>query len=367
MILVKGCKFFFLGSTPQCEIVRDWFNSSCNESCSTAQRTSPLTWPRALPARLRSNIKPALTDSAETAQNGSVTLKLQQSDKEKLNLCDLTIWAEAVLLFWMELTVAGDGVRLAAYRPRPTAAPQPGTNQMEAPAGFREAAYHQRLGDGSGVASRGSDALTGYETLDSPPHYDFYANTEVWGRRRRFRPSLYQLYAKPEVRTPSWSSKNFSWWSQVMIYPPRTCSMFWKLTRFFFSLSSYYYIYLIFISSFHDLNNYKDKNSIKSSSKYYLTCKISEAKSQISRTTEVNHKKTPLVTLDRTRTTPDLPCTRRQQVSRWGEETAQRKTRTSNRNHRLNLLASAGCRESWYVVCCEPCVVVVVVVVRYEA
>uniref|UniRef100_H3CI37 Solute carrier family 12 member 3 n=1 Tax=Tetraodon nigroviridis TaxID=99883 RepID=H3CI37_TETNG len=38
----------------------------------------------------------------------------------------------------------------------------------------------------------------GYETLDSPPNYDFYANTEVWGRRRHFRPSLYQLYSNPE-------------------------------------------------------------------------------------------------------------------------------------------------------------------------
>lgn len=288
-----SCELFFLGSTSQCEIVHDWFNSSCNESCSTAQRTSPLTWPRALPARLRSNIKPALTDSAETQQNGSVTLKPRQSDKEKLNhsvtkLCDLTIWVEAVLLFWMELSVAGDGVHLAAYRPRSTAGPQPATNEMETTAGFPEAVYHQHLEDGSGVASRGSDALTGYETLDSPPHYDFYANTEVWGRRRRFRPSLYQLYAKPEVRTPDWSSKNFSWWSQVMIYPPWTCSIFWKLTRFFFFVLILLYLYLIFILSLHDLNNHKDKSSLK----YYLTCKNSEAKSQNSRTTEViNHKK----------------------------------------------------------------------------
>uniref|UniRef100_A0A8D0B0Q4 Solute carrier family 12 member 3 n=1 Tax=Sander lucioperca TaxID=283035 RepID=A0A8D0B0Q4_SANLU len=57
------------------------------------------------------------------------------------------------------------------------------------------------------VASLGSDALTGYETLDAPPHYDFYANTEVWGRRRRFRPSLYQLHANPEVRKLCFSSQ----------------------------------------------------------------------------------------------------------------------------------------------------------------
>uniref|UniRef100_A0A8C5ECT1 Solute carrier family 12 member 3 n=1 Tax=Gouania willdenowi TaxID=441366 RepID=A0A8C5ECT1_GOUWI len=42
--------------------------------------------------------------------------------------------------------------------------------------------------------SDGSVSLSGYETLDAPPHYDFYANTQVWGRRKRLRPSLYQLH-----------------------------------------------------------------------------------------------------------------------------------------------------------------------------
>uniref|UniRef100_A0A3B4ZFW3 Solute carrier family 12 member 3 n=1 Tax=Stegastes partitus TaxID=144197 RepID=A0A3B4ZFW3_9TELE len=79
----------------------------------------------------------------------------------------------------MELPVdGGDGSHLSAYR-KPT------------PGGFDESAFYQRYSDGSGV-------LSGYETLDAPPHYDFYANTEVWGRRRRFRPSLYQLHANPE-------------------------------------------------------------------------------------------------------------------------------------------------------------------------
>uniref|UniRef100_A0A8D3DM09 Solute carrier family 12 member 3 n=1 Tax=Scophthalmus maximus TaxID=52904 RepID=A0A8D3DM09_SCOMX len=64
--------------------------------------------------------------------------------------------------------------------------------------GLNESDYYQCLRDGGIVAPPGSDAPTGYETLDSPPHYDFYANTEVWGRRRRFRPSLYQLYANHE-------------------------------------------------------------------------------------------------------------------------------------------------------------------------
>ncbi|KAM9753418.1 LOW QUALITY PROTEIN: solute carrier family 12 member 3 [Menidia menidia] len=59
--------------------------------------------------------------------------------------------------------------------------------------------FYPCFGDGSSVTSRASAALTGYETLDAPPHYDFYANTEAWGRRRRLRPSLYQLHASPEV------------------------------------------------------------------------------------------------------------------------------------------------------------------------
>ncbi|XP_075898654.1 solute carrier family 12 member 3 [Nelusetta ayraudi] len=95
----------------------------------------------------------------------------------------------------MALTVASDGVHLAAYRPR---APASVANGGSAPGTVDEAGYYQWHGDESSVASRTSGALTGYETLDSPPHYDFYANTEVWGRRRRFRPSLYQLYATPE-------------------------------------------------------------------------------------------------------------------------------------------------------------------------
>lgn len=97
----------------------------------------------------------------------------------------------------MELPVASD-VHLAAYRPRH---PLSVANGKATPGGIDESGYYQSYGDGSSVASRGSDALTGYETLDAPPHYDFYANTEVWGRRRRFRPSLYQLHANPEVRS----------------------------------------------------------------------------------------------------------------------------------------------------------------------
>ncbi|XP_040893772.1 solute carrier family 12 member 3 [Toxotes jaculatrix] len=95
----------------------------------------------------------------------------------------------------MELPVASDGIHLAAFKPR---VPLSVATGKATPGGFNESGYYQCYGDGSSVASNGSDALTGYETLDAPPHYDFYANTEVWGRRRRFRPSLYQLYANPE-------------------------------------------------------------------------------------------------------------------------------------------------------------------------
>ncbi|KAK5868061.1 hypothetical protein PBY51_012506 [Eleginops maclovinus] len=89
----------------------------------------------------------------------------------------------------METPAASGGVHLAAYRPTVKAAP----------GGFEESGYYQCYIDGSSAASLGSDAPAGYDTLDAPPHYDFYANTEVFGRRRRFRPSLYQLHANPEA------------------------------------------------------------------------------------------------------------------------------------------------------------------------
>uniref|UniRef100_A0A3Q4MZ62 Solute carrier family 12 member 3 n=1 Tax=Neolamprologus brichardi TaxID=32507 RepID=A0A3Q4MZ62_NEOBR len=75
--------------------------------------------------------------------------------------------------------------------------PAPVANGKATSGGF-ESDYYTCDGDGSSVASRVSVDLTGYETLDAPPRYDFYANTEVWGRRRQFRPSLFQLHAGPE-------------------------------------------------------------------------------------------------------------------------------------------------------------------------
>lgn len=97
----------------------------------------------------------------------------------------------------MELPAASDGVHLAAFRPR---LPLSVSNGKATPGGLDESGFYQCYDDGGSVASHGSGALTGYETMDAPPHYDFYANTEVWGRRRRSRPSLFQLHAKPEVR-----------------------------------------------------------------------------------------------------------------------------------------------------------------------
>lgn len=96
----------------------------------------------------------------------------------------------------MELPVISDGIHLAAYKPR-LSPPVPKRNVSTG--GYLDSDYNQCYGDRSNLASSGSEALTGYETLDSPPNYDFYANTEVWGRQRHLRPSLYQLYAKPEV------------------------------------------------------------------------------------------------------------------------------------------------------------------------
>lgn len=96
----------------------------------------------------------------------------------------------------MELQGANDGIRLAAYRAN---LPAPVANGKATSGGF-ESGYYTCDGDGSSVVSRVSVDLTGYETLDAPPRYDFYANTEVWGRRRQFRPSLFQLHAGPEVR-----------------------------------------------------------------------------------------------------------------------------------------------------------------------
>ncbi|KAJ8003175.1 hypothetical protein DPEC_G00166660 [Dallia pectoralis] len=56
-----------------------------------------------------------------------------------------------------------------------------------------------QYGDGNSVTSqRSSQILTGYETLDATPNYDFYANTNAVGRVRRSRPSLFQLHSKIE-------------------------------------------------------------------------------------------------------------------------------------------------------------------------
>uniref|UniRef100_A0A8C9TJ19 Solute carrier family 12 member 3 n=1 Tax=Scleropages formosus TaxID=113540 RepID=A0A8C9TJ19_SCLFO len=50
-------------------------------------------------------------------------------------------------------------------------------------------------GDVNSVASTRSEAFSGYNTLDTPPNYQFYSNTEVHGRSRKARPSLFQLHS----------------------------------------------------------------------------------------------------------------------------------------------------------------------------
>lgn len=182
-------------------------------SCFTAHWTSLPSRPRALPAWLRSNIKPALTEQPSSyilhpAQwlhhldnlTGGINQRLRifffPHNFCKHSDCPSTTVHQNTGICVMELPVSCDSVHLAAYKHRPPASV---ADARATPGRVDEAGYYQCYGDESSVASRRSEALTGYDTLDSPPHYDFYANTEVWGRRRRFRPSLYQLYAMPEV------------------------------------------------------------------------------------------------------------------------------------------------------------------------
>ncbi|XP_048828420.1 solute carrier family 12 member 3 [Brienomyrus brachyistius] len=49
--------------------------------------------------------------------------------------------------------------------------------------------------DVNSMASTRSEVFSGYNTLDAPPNYDFYTNTEVYGRSRKTRPSLFQLHS----------------------------------------------------------------------------------------------------------------------------------------------------------------------------
>lgn len=95
----------------------------------------------------------------------------------------------------MELPDANDNVNLSAYRPN---LPMSVLNGKTTSGVFDES--YQNCGDGSSRTSRPSVAHSVYDTLDAPPHYDFYANSQAWGRRRRFRPSLHQLHGNPEVR-----------------------------------------------------------------------------------------------------------------------------------------------------------------------
>lgn len=101
------------------------------------------------------------------------------------------------MTFLMEHPTANDNVNLSAYR---TNLPLSVLNGKTSSGGFDESDYYQCYGDGSSMTSRPSIAVSAYGTLDAPPHYDFYANSQAWGRKRRFRPSLHQLHGNPEVR-----------------------------------------------------------------------------------------------------------------------------------------------------------------------
>ncbi|XP_037307266.2 solute carrier family 12 member 3 [Pungitius pungitius] len=99
----------------------------------------------------------------------------------------------------MESPDARNAVQLDGFKPRP---PLSAGNAKVAHGGFDGPAYDNCSGYGSRVASLGSDALSAYETLDPPPHYDFYGKTEVFGRQKRFRPSLFQLHNDPKDSSP---------------------------------------------------------------------------------------------------------------------------------------------------------------------
>ncbi|XP_077953985.1 solute carrier family 12 member 3-like isoform X1 [Gasterosteus aculeatus] len=99
----------------------------------------------------------------------------------------------------MESPDARNGVQLDAFKPRLSLSV---ANAKITHGGFDGPGYDNCSGYGSRVASLGSDALSAYETLDPPPHYDFYTKTEVFGRQRRFRPSLYQLHNDPKDSSP---------------------------------------------------------------------------------------------------------------------------------------------------------------------
>uniref|UniRef100_A0A673XNH1 Solute carrier family 12 member 3 n=1 Tax=Salmo trutta TaxID=8032 RepID=A0A673XNH1_SALTR len=107
-----------------------------------------------------------------------------------------------------------EGISLSALRS------QFSVNGEEGPKyGFDGNRYH--YGDGTSVASQNStQILTGYDTLDVGPNYDFYANTNAQGRVRRSRPSLFQLHSNIEVNDveePQSEPTRFGWVKGVMI------------------------------------------------------------------------------------------------------------------------------------------------------
>ncbi|XP_010882278.3 solute carrier family 12 member 3 isoform X2 [Esox lucius] len=92
-----------------------------------------------------------------------------------------------------ELPVApNEGISLSAFRSPFSVSGKEGCKYS-----FDGSSYH--YSDGNSMTSqRSSQILTGFDTLDAAPNYDFYANTNAPGRARRTRPSLFQLHSKIE-------------------------------------------------------------------------------------------------------------------------------------------------------------------------
>uniref|UniRef100_A0A6Q2XR06 Solute carrier family 12 member 3 n=1 Tax=Esox lucius TaxID=8010 RepID=A0A6Q2XR06_ESOLU len=86
-----------------------------------------------------------------------------------------------------ELPVApNEGISLSAFRSPFSVSGKEGCKYS-----FDGSSYH--YSDGNSMTSqRSSQILTGFDTLDAAPNYDFYANTNAPGRARRTRPSLFQ-------------------------------------------------------------------------------------------------------------------------------------------------------------------------------
>ncbi|CAL8374583.1 unnamed protein product [Arctogadus glacialis] len=102
--------------------------------------------------------------------------------------------------------VSGDGIYLATFRhqlPPSVSNGKPGSGVKGQGSGLRldnGLGYHG-YGDGNSVAiSHSVMGLVGSYTPEAPLHYDLYVNRDAWGRRKRFRPPLFQLHSEGPMR-----------------------------------------------------------------------------------------------------------------------------------------------------------------------